>query len=138
MQPYARWLVTYQRYAYLPGTLLGMILLAGLAGMAVRRRVLGAGLPWTFAMTILVLPPLVADFDLRYLVPAVPVACLAAVLAFAPRSARADQRRWTTSAAATAATEPTGSAAPACSVAEEERTSSLPSASTPIASPESA
>jgi hypothetical protein len=135
VQPYARWLVTYQRYAYLPGTLLGVILLAGLAVMAVRRRVLGAGLPWTFAMTILVVPPLVADFDLRYLVPAVPVACLAAVLAFAPRSARADQRRWTTSAAATATT---GSAAPAGPVAEEERTSSLPSASRPIARPESA
>ena len=106
MQPYARWLVTYQRYAYLPGTLLGVILLAGLAVMAVRRRVRGAGLPWTFAVTILVVPPLVADFDLRYLVPAVPVACLAAVLAFAPRSATADQRKWTMSAAATGTTDP--------------------------------
>jgi hypothetical protein len=106
VQPYARWLVTYQRYAYLPGTLLGVILLAGLAVMAVRRRVRGPGLPWTFAVTILVMPPLVADFDLRYLVPAVPVACLAAVLAFAPRSETADQRRWTTSAAATGTTEP--------------------------------
>src|SRR5580692_7179136 len=37
VQPYASWLVNYQRYAYLPGTLLGVILLAGLAGMVVRR-----------------------------------------------------------------------------------------------------
>ena len=43
VQPYASWLVSYQRYVYLPGTLLGVILLAGLAGMAVRRRVSGAG-----------------------------------------------------------------------------------------------
>jgi hypothetical protein len=132
VQPYARWLVTYQRYAYLPGTLLGVILLAGLGAMAIRRRVRGPGLPWAFAVTILVVPPLVADFDLRYLVPAVPVACLAAALAFAPRaalgSASADQRRWTTSAAAIE-TVP---------VPAEEPTSSLPSASTPIAGPESA
>ena len=84
MQPYASWLVSYQRYVYLPGTLLGVILLAGLAGMIARRRVGGAGLPWAFAVTILLVPPLIADFDLRYLVPAVPVACLAAALAFAP------------------------------------------------------
>jgi len=127
VQPYARWLVTYQHYAYLPGTLLGVILLAGLVVTMVRRRVRGAGLPWTFAVTILVVPPLVADFDLRYLVPAVPVACLAAVLACAP-PATAGQRRWTTSAAATGTTVP---------VPEAERTSSLPSASTPTASPES-
>ena len=124
VQPYASWLVSYQRYVYLPGTLLGVILLAGLAGMAVRRRVSGAGLPWVFAVTILLVPPLVADFDLRYLVPAVPVACLAAALAFAPG---AGQRRWTTSPAATATSEP-----------EDSRTSSLPSESTPAAGPESA
>ena len=124
VQPYASWLVSYQRYVYLPGTLLGVILLAGLAGMVIRRRVSGPGLPWAFAVTILLVPPLVADFDLRYLVPAVPVACLAAALAFAPGAA---QRRWTTSPAATATSDP-----------EAIRTSSLPSESTPTAGPESA
>ena len=124
VQPYASWLVTYQRYVFLRGTLLGVILLAGLAGMVIRRRVHGPGLPWAFAVTILLVPPLVADFDLRYLVPAVPVACLAAALAFAPG---AGQRRWTTSPAATATSEP-----------EDTRTSSLPSESTPTAGPESA
>ena len=89
VQPYASWLVTYQRYVYLRGTLLGVILLAGLAAMVIRRRVGGPGLPWAFAVTILLVPPLVADFDLRYLVPAVPVACLAAALAFAPGSGSA-------------------------------------------------
>jgi hypothetical protein len=131
VQPYASWLVSYQRYVYLRGTLLGVILLAGLAGMIVRRRVSGpqgAGLPWAFAVTILLVPPLVADFDLRYLVPAVPVACLAAALAFAPGAGpEVVQRRWTTSPAATATSEP-----------EDSRTSSLPSESTPAAGPESA
>src|SRR4029078_12146639 len=93
VQPYASWLVSYQRYVYLPGTLLGRVLLAGRAGMAGRRRVSGGGLPWAFAVTILLVPPLVADFDLRYLVPAMPVACPAAALAFAPG---AGQRKWTT------------------------------------------
>jgi hypothetical protein len=120
-------MVHYQRYVYLPGTLLGVILLAGLAGMAVRRRVSGAGLPWAFAVTILLVPPLIVDFDLRYLVPAVPVACLAAALAFAPGPGGSAQRRWTTSPAATATSDP-----------EERRTSSLPSESTPTAGPESA
>jgi hypothetical protein len=127
VQPYASWMVHYQRYVYLPGTLLGVILLAGLAGMVVRRRVRGAGMPWAFAVTILLVPPLIADFDLRYLVPAVPVACLAAALAFAPGPGGPAQRRWTTSPAATATSDP-----------EERRTSSLPSESTPTAGPESA
>ena len=127
VQPYASWLVTYQRYVYLRGTLLGVILLAALAAMIVRRRAGGAGLPWAFAMTILLVPPLTADFDLRYLVPAVPVACLAAALAFAPGPGGPAQRRWTTSAAAT------GTSAPG-----ETRTSSLPSESTPTAGPDSA
>jgi hypothetical protein len=130
VQPYASWLVSYQRYVYLRGTLLGVILLAALAAMIARRRVDGAkasGLPWVFAVTILLVPPLIADFDLRYLVPAVPVACLAAALAFAPGPRGPAQRRWTTSAAATGTSEP-----------DETRTSSLPSESTPAAGPESA
>jgi len=127
VQPFASWLVSYQRYVYLRGTLLGVILFGSLGAMIVRWRVRpGAGaLPWAFAVTILLVPPMVADFDLRYLVPAVPVACLAAALAFAPCSAPAGQRRCTTSPAAT------GTSAP-----DETRTSSLPSGSTPTASPE--
>ncbi|GAA4090911.1 hypothetical protein GCM10022214_59730 [Actinomadura miaoliensis] len=40
VEPYAGWMRAYQKWGYLPGTLLGVILAAGLAGMAVRRR------PW--------------------------------------------------------------------------------------------
>jgi hypothetical protein len=126
VRPFASWLVSYQRYAYLRGTLLGVILLGTLAVIIVRRT-WSAALPWAFAVTILLVPPLIADFDLRYLVPAVPAACLAAALAFAPAPLTGpDQRRWTTSPAATGTTEP-----------DDARTSSLPSGSTPTASPES-
>ncbi len=125
MAPFASWLVSYQRYVYLRGTLLGAILLGGLVAMILRRRG-PAGLPWAFAMTILVVPPMIADFDLRYLVPAVPAGCLAAALAFAPRPGPAGQRRCTTSPAATGTSE-----------SGDTRTSSLPSGSTPTASPDS-
>ncbi len=132
VEPFASWLVSYQKWVYLRGTLLGAILLGGLVVMIVRRRAGGcvtssaAALPWVFAVTILLVPPLVADFDPRYLVPAVPVACLAAVLA-------CGQRTCTTSPAATGTTARPAWTAPA----EDTRTTSLPSESTSTASPDS-
>jgi hypothetical protein len=126
VQPFASWLVSYQRYVYLRGTLLGVILLGGLAAMIARRR--AAGLPWAFAVTILLVPPMIADFDLRYLLPAMPAACLAAALGCAPGkdAPGKDKRTCTTSPAATGSETP-----------EASRTSSRPSGSTPAASPES-
>jgi hypothetical protein len=139
VQPFAGWLVSYQRYVYLRGTLLGVMLFGSGAAMIIRwRRGRGRrggglgwafGLAWGFAAAILVVPPMIADFDLRYLVPAVPAACLAAALAVAPRPGPAGpsgQRRCTTSPAATGTSE-----------SGDTRTTSLPSGSTPAASPES-
>jgi hypothetical protein len=127
--PFASWLVGYQRWISLPGTLLGVILLAGLGLLIVRLRRGGgaAGLPWFCAVTILVVPPMTADFDLRYLVPAVPLACLALALAFAPRG----QRTWTTSPAAT------GTLAGLPGSGDGTSTTSLPSESTSTALPDS-
>jgi hypothetical protein len=83
VQPFAGFARAYQRQIYLRGTLLGVILLAGLAGIAARwRRWGGPGLlPWLVAMLLLVLPVAVADFDYRYLLAVTPVACIAAGLA---------------------------------------------------------
>ncbi|GAA0368166.1 hypothetical protein GCM10009530_17670 [Microbispora corallina] len=84
VQPYAGWLRAYQEVGFLRGPLLAAILLIGLGGVAARRW--AALLPWAFAATLLLLPPLIAAFDHRYVVPVVPLACLAAGLALGSRA----------------------------------------------------
>jgi hypothetical protein len=106
-------LLVYQRLVFTYGPLLAVIFLAGLGGVlsvtAAGRRGRGARslasaqalrsvrvhwaprgttmLPWVTAVALLVTPIALADFDYRYLLPAIPFACLAAGLAFAPRPA---------------------------------------------------
>ncbi|WP_285772910.1 hypothetical protein [Microtetraspora sp. NBRC 13810] len=90
VSPYDDWLRTYQEQGYLRGPFLGVILLIGLGGLLARFRSLGGDvlLPLASSVVLLVLPPLIAAFDHRYVVPAVPFACLAAALAFGPLRAR--------------------------------------------------
>jgi hypothetical protein len=85
--PWARLIQIYQRYIYLRGTLLGIIVLIGVAGLLARwRRWGGIGLlPWLVGALLIVLPPMTAGFSYRYALAAVPTACLAAGLAFARR-----------------------------------------------------
>ena len=86
VQPYARFLRAYQREVYLHGTLLGLILLAGLTGVVIRGRARGGAglLPWTVAVVLLAGPAATSGFSYRYLLSVTPFACLAAGLAFAP------------------------------------------------------
>jgi hypothetical protein len=102
VQPWEHVLTTYQRFIYLRGTLLGLIVLIGAAGVLARwRRWGGVGLlPWLTGALLIVLPPMTAGFSYRYALAAVPLACLAAGLAFtrAPgsksvRALAADLRR---------------------------------------------
>jgi hypothetical protein len=88
----------YQRLVFTYGPLLALIFLVGLGGViAVRRRgwdprtfrlrweVRGTSmLPWITAVALLVFPVAYGDFDYRYLIQALPFACAAAGLAFAP------------------------------------------------------
>jgi hypothetical protein len=92
VRPFAGWLVSYQRAFYLRGTLLAAVLAIGLGGIARRCRGTwrgggewgGPGLyPWLTAITVLAVPVLTADYSERYVLIAVPTACLAAGLAFA-------------------------------------------------------
>jgi len=76
-------MIAYQKIFYLRGTLLGVILLIGAAGIIARWRRWGglALLPWAVALVLVVLPPMTAGFSYRYVLAAVPLACLAAGLA---------------------------------------------------------
>src|SRR6202034_3380244 len=84
--PFATIIRGYQEYVWLPGTVYGLILLLGAGGIVLDWRRLGgdALLPWTISLALIVIPAATAEFDYRYVLPAVPFACLAAVMAFAP------------------------------------------------------
>jgi hypothetical protein len=83
VDPYAALIRGYQRYVWLPGTVYGAILLAGLFGI-VRRWRSGAGrdaaLPWLCSLAMIVVPAATAEFDYRYVTTAVPFACLAVAM----------------------------------------------------------
>ena len=89
VNPFAEIIRDYQQYVWLPGTVYGLILLAGLGGMVLAWRRLGgeALLPWAISLALIVIPAATAEFDYRYVLPAVPFACLAAVMAFSPGTA---------------------------------------------------
>ncbi len=82
VSPFAEIIRGYQRYAWLPGTVYGVILLAGLAGIVFRWRRAGRGalLPWLCSVALIVAPAATAEFDYRYVTTAVPFACLAAAM----------------------------------------------------------
>ncbi|MBV9093897.1 MAG: phospholipid carrier-dependent glycosyltransferase [Streptosporangiaceae bacterium] len=88
VSPFAPVIRGYQRYVWLPGTVYGLILLVGLGGIVLAWRRLGgeALLPWAISFALIAIPAATAEFDYRYVLPAVPFACLAAVIAFSPGS----------------------------------------------------
>jgi hypothetical protein len=93
--PWAGFVQWYQQYISFRGILLGITLLIGAAGFLVRwRRWGGLGLlPWLVGAMLIVLPPMTAGFSYRYVIAAVPVACLAAGLAFTQQAGEGSVRR---------------------------------------------
>jgi hypothetical protein len=86
-QPFARMMNDYQRLVVFPGPLFALILVVGLAGIIIpRRRSAAAGLLWFSAAISIVLPIAEHEYTYRYVVPAIPLACMAAALAFRDRS----------------------------------------------------
>jgi hypothetical protein len=87
--PFANVMRLYEHHIYMPGTGYGLILLAGLAGLVLAWRRVGgeALLPWTISFALVVIPAATAEFDYRYVLVAVPFACLATATAFSPGTA---------------------------------------------------
>ncbi|MQY04037.1 hypothetical protein [Actinomadura macrotermitis] len=106
VEPFAGIMRAYQDWFYLRGTMVGVLLLAGLAGLLAlwrpsramlrprtwlrpagdaERGRSAAFLPWSLATGLLLAPAATAEFDYRYVLPAVPLACIAAAVAFSPQ-----------------------------------------------------
>jgi len=83
-QPAASWISSYQRHVYLPAPLIGVLIIAGTAGLAIgrvrRRRCSPLALALLLTVLSLLLPPMTAGFDYRYIPPALPL--LGLVLVF--------------------------------------------------------
>jgi hypothetical protein len=84
IDPYAESIRGYQKFVHLPGTMLGGIVIVGLAGMIPMWRRWGgeAFLPWITGTGLLLVPPATAEFDYRYVLPTVPLLCIAAAITF--------------------------------------------------------
>lgn len=95
-EPYAGVLRAYQGVARLPGAVLLAVLFVPPVAAAARRLTGGRGyggaagwaLPWTAALVLLVVPAATAEYDHRYVLPAAPLACLAAAVALRRPSGR--------------------------------------------------
>ncbi|WP_146607600.1 phospholipid carrier-dependent glycosyltransferase [Spongiactinospora gelatinilytica] len=79
VDPYASFVVRYQYVAYMHGPLKAAIFLLGAYGLIRRRK--DVTIAWFMAAFLLVGPVAVLDFDHRYVLPAIPIACIAAALA---------------------------------------------------------
>jgi hypothetical protein len=80
--PYVSLMNEYQHFVFLPGQVFALIMLTGLAGLILpRRRTAAAALLWVSAAILIVLPIAEHDYTYRYVLPAVPLACIAAAIA---------------------------------------------------------
>ncbi len=84
VQPYAYFVFLYQEPVYFPGIVFFLVVVAGLVGVLRKWRRWGgvAALPWALAAASIVAPAMLTQSLYRYTIVAIPLACLAAGLAF--------------------------------------------------------
>jgi hypothetical protein len=80
VRPFAGWIQAYQRFVVLPGPLLGLAVLAGLAGTVWRRFRGPALLPWLTGAALIVTPAATSGYGARYLIASIPAFCIAAAI----------------------------------------------------------
>jgi hypothetical protein len=84
VQPYAYFMFLYQLPVYFPGIVFLLVVVTGLVGVVRNWRRWGGpqALPWALAAVSIVVPALVTQSLYRYSMVAIPLACVAAGLAF--------------------------------------------------------
>ncbi len=88
VEPYGHLIRGYQRVFSLPGPVFALILIVGLGGLLVPRRRSAAGaMLWLAAVIVFLLPIAEHEYNYRYALPALPLACMAAALVFRNRPA---------------------------------------------------
>ena len=90
VQPFAYFLLLYQEPVYFTGPMFLAVMVTGLVGVIRKWRTPGrvgriAALPWALAAASIVLPAMLTQSLYRYTIVAIPLACIAAGMAFAKR-----------------------------------------------------
>jgi hypothetical protein len=90
VQPYAYFLLLYQEPVYFTGLMFLAVMVTGLAGVIRRWRTPGrtgriAALPWALAAASIAAPAMLTQSLYRYTIIAIPLACIAAGMAFVKR-----------------------------------------------------
>ena len=91
VQPYAYFMLLYQEPVYFTGLMFLAVVVTGLAGVIRKWRAPGrvgriAALPWALAAASIVLPAMLTQSLYRYTLVAIPLACIAAGMAFVKRA----------------------------------------------------
>jgi hypothetical protein len=108
----------YQHIIFLPGPVFGLVVLTGLVGIIIpSRRSWPAILLWVSAIIIMVLPTAEHEYTYRYVIPAVPLVCIAAALAFRKQDRTAVAGTVPGGAVAAGDAVPAAPAAPTASIA---------------------
>jgi hypothetical protein len=91
VQPFAYFLLLYQEPVFFTGLMFLAVVVAGLVGVIRKWRTVGriGALPWALAAASIVLPAMLTQSLYRYTIVAIPLACIAAGLAFVRPEAEA-------------------------------------------------